>query len=83
MTNSNCRKTNELKTFHISKELKMNLFDPNNNLQNFTRIFSQFVLNMVYFLIWATIGLASLAATYVAVRALLVAVGYTLRALGI
>ena len=61
----------------------MNLFDPNNNLQNFTRIFSQFVLNMVYFLIWATIGLASLAATYVAIRALLVAVGHILRALGI
>jgi len=61
----------------------MNLFDLNNNLQSFIRIFSQFVWNMVYFLIWATIGLASLAATYVAVRTLLVAVGLILRALGI
>ena len=61
----------------------MNLFDLNNNPQSFIRILSQFVWNMVYFLIWATIGLASLAATYVAIRTLFVAVGHILRALGI
>ena len=61
----------------------MNLFDPNNNLQNFVRIFSQFVWNMVYFLIWATIGLASLAATYVAARTIIVAAQHVLRAIGI
>jgi len=61
----------------------MNLFDLNNNLQNFTRIFSHFVWNMVYFLVWIIIGLASLAATYVAVRIIVVAAQHVLRAIGI
>jgi len=61
----------------------MNLFDLNNNIQNLVRMFSQFVWNMAYFLVWATIGLASIAATYVVARTIIVAAQHVLRAIGI
>jgi len=53
------------------------------NLQNFARAFSEFVRSGVNILIWATIGFVSIAATYVAARAVWIAVKTVLRALGI
>ena len=50
---------------------------------NFARIFSQYIRAIVQFIIWAVIGLAAIAAGYVGVRAILVAVRIVLRALGI
>ncbi len=62
---------------------KMSPFNPFRNPENIAHIFAQYVRSMVQLLIWATIGLASLAATYVGIRAILVAVRYVLDALGI
>ena len=55
----------------------------NYNLENFARAFSQCVRAVVHILIWATIGFVSIAATYVAARAVWVAVKTVLRVLGI
>jgi len=55
----------------------------NRNPENFSRIFSQYVRALVQFLIWATIGLTSVAGAYIALRAVLVGVNTVLRALGI
>ena len=61
----------------------MNTPNPNRNPEYIARIFSQFVRALIQFLIWATLGLASVAAAYLAVRAILVAVRMGLKALGI
>ena len=61
----------------------MSTNNPNNKLQLFTGTFANAVKSAVEFLVWLVIGSASLAAAYVAVRAILVAVKITLNALGI
>lgn len=61
----------------------MSTNNPNNKLQQFTGTFVNFIKSAVEFLVWLIVGLASLAAAYVAVRAILVAVKITLNALGI
>ena len=53
------------------------------NLQNFARAFSEFVKSTVRILIWATIGFAGLAATYVGCKIILVMAKTVLRSLGI
>lgn len=53
------------------------------NLQNFARAFSDFVRSIVYILIWATIGFAGLAASYVGFKVILVMAKTVLRSLGI
>ncbi len=59
------------------------MIPPNYNLEDFARTFSQCIRAIVHILIWATIGFASIAATYVAARAVLIAVKTILQALGI
>ncbi len=61
----------------------MNLSNPFRNPENIARIFSEHVRSMVRILIWATIGMASLAVAYVCGRAILVGVRIVLGALGI
>lgn len=53
------------------------------NLRDFARAFSEFVRSTVQILIWAIIGFAAIAATYVGARIVLVAVKTVLRSLGI
>jgi len=53
------------------------------NLQNFARVFSDFVKSIVHILIWATIGFAGLAAAYVGCKIILVMAKTILRSLGI
>ncbi len=53
------------------------------NLQNFARAFSDFVRSTVQILIWATICFVAIAATYVGVRIVLVAIKTILQSLGI
>jgi len=55
---------------------------PNTNPEHIARTFSQYVKAVVRILIWTVIALASLAAAYVAVRALWIAVQMILQALG-
>jgi hypothetical protein len=45
----------------------MTPFDLNNNLQKFSRTYSQCVLAMVRLLIWSIIALASLAAAHICI----------------
>ena len=61
----------------------MNQYNPNRNPENLARIFSQYVRAIVQFIVWAIIGLAAIAAGYVSLRAILVAVRIVLTALGI
>ena len=56
---------------------------PNTNPEHIARTFSQYVKAVVQILVWAVIGLASLAAAYVTIRALWIAVQMILQALGI
>jgi hypothetical protein len=67
----------------FQKEKKMSPFNLNLNPQNIAQTFSRFVRAIVWFLLWATIALASLAATYVAVRGIWVAVKLAMKAIGI
>ncbi len=55
----------------------------NHNPENFVRVFSQYVRAIIRFLIWSILGFAGIAATYVAVRIVLVAVKAIFNALGI
>ena len=55
----------------------------NHNPENFSRIFAQYVRAIIQLLVWATIGFAFFAATYVAARAVWVAAKAVLNALGI
>ena len=55
----------------------------NLNPQNIAQTFSQHVKAIVWILLWATIGLASLAGAYVAVRSIWVAVKLGMKAIGI
>lgn len=55
----------------------------NQNPGDLVRIFVMYIKAIVQFLIWATIGLVSIAAAYVAARAVWVAVKTILQALGI
>lgn len=56
---------------------------PNANPEYIARTFSQYVKAVVQILVWAVIGLTSLAAAYVTIRALWIAVQMILQALGI
>ena len=60
-----------------------NMTPSNRDPLGFAHAFSQYVRAIVHILIWATIGLASAAGAYVALRATLVAVKIVLKALGI
>jgi hypothetical protein len=60
----------------------MNPCNPNRNPENLARLFSQYVRAIVQFIVWALIGLATIATGYVGVRAILVGVRTVLRALG-
>ena len=55
----------------------------NHNPENFSRVFAQYVKAIIQLLVWATIGFAFMGATYVAARAVWVAVKAILNALGI
>jgi hypothetical protein len=55
----------------------------NHNPDNFVRVFSQYVWAIIQFLIWSILGFAGIAATYVAVRIVLVVVKAIFNALGI
>jgi len=55
----------------------------NRNPQFLAQIFTQYIRAIVQILIWAVIGLASLAGAYVAVRAIWLGVGFVLKAIGI
>ena len=61
----------------------MNPCNPFRNPANIARVFSQYIRAIVHFIIWALIGLAAIAAGYVGIRAILVAVRFVLDALGI
>jgi len=61
----------------------MSPFNLNLNPQNLAQTFSQYIRAFVWLLLWAVIGLASLAAAYVAVRAIWVAVQLAMKAIGI
>jgi len=51
--------------------------------EQWARLFAQYVRAIVSIVFWATIGLASLAAGYAGVRAVLVAVRTIFKALGV
>ena len=55
----------------------------NLNPQNISQMFSQYVKAIIWTLLWAIIGLASLAVAYVAVRGIWVAVKLAMQAVGI
>ena len=55
----------------------------NQNLQNFAHAFSGFVKSTIQILVWAVIGFAAIAATYVGARIILVATKTVLQSLGI
>jgi len=57
----------------------MNLF--NQNPQFIAQVFSQYVKALVMILVWAIVALTSIAATYVAMRGLWMAVKYVLTAI--
>ena len=61
----------------------MNSPNQHRNPEYLAQLFAQYVRAIVQIVIWATIGLASLAAGYVGVRAVLVAVRMVLNALGV
>jgi hypothetical protein len=60
----------------------MTPFHSGKNPQDIARIVSQYVQAMTGLLFWLTVAAASLAATYVAARTIIVAVRVTLKALG-
>ena len=61
----------------------MSPFNLNLNPQNLAQTFSQFIRALVWLLLWAIIGLASLATAYVAVRGIWVAVKLAMKAIGV
>lgn len=61
----------------------MNPFDPNRSPHIFARVFSEYVRDLVVILAWATIGLSSLIAAYVAIRCVWVAAQTVFKAVGI
>jgi len=61
----------------------MNPFNFNRDPENFARLFSQYVRAIVWTLMWAIIAMATIAASYVAVRGIWVAARFVSKAIGI
>ena len=61
----------------------MSPFNFNLNPQDIAQTFSQYVKAIIWILLWATIGLASLAGAYVAFRGIWIAVKLVMKSIGI
>lgn len=53
----------------------------NQNPEQIAQVFSRYIKTLVQILVWTTVGLASVAATYIAVTSIWMGVRYILRAI--